>query len=86
MSRTLLVPDHLNERCVFLDDTKVGKVVTDTGRVADVEEREPSARCRKLSEHIPLEDTIASQDPDAPPDPTMGRDPNRDFMLRNAGG
>jgi len=48
MSRTLLVPDHLNERCVFLDDTKVGKVVTDTGRVADVEEREPSARCRKL--------------------------------------
>jgi hypothetical protein len=86
MSRTLKGPVHRNERCVFFDLTKAVKVVTDTQRVADVEEPEPSARFKKLPEHIRLEDTITSQDPDAPPDPTMGRDPNRDFMLRNAGG
>ena len=52
--------------------------------MANVEEPEPSARFKKLPERIRLEDTIASQGPDAPPDPTMGRDPNLDFMLRNA--
>lgn len=71
---------------MFLDHTKVVKVMSDTESVADVEEPEPSARFKKLPEHIRLEDTIASQDPDAAPDPTMGRDPDRDFMLRNAGG
>lgn len=71
---------------MFLDHTKAVKVVTDAQRVADVEEPEPSARFKKLPEHIRLEDTIATQDSDAPPDPTMGRDPDRDFMLRNAGG
>jgi len=71
---------------VFLDHPKVVKVMSDTESVADVEEPEPTARFKKLPEHIRLEDTIASQDPDAAPDPTMGRDPDRDFMLRNAGG
>jgi hypothetical protein len=28
---------------------------------------------------------IAVQDTEPPPDPTMGRDTERDFMLRNAG-
>lgn len=45
----------------------------------------PSTDFKKLPEHIRLEDTFASQDPDPAPDPTMGRDGDRDFMLRNAG-
>lgn len=44
-----------------------------------------SARFRKLPERIPPEDMIATQETEPPPDPTMGRDPERDFMLRNAG-
>ncbi len=64
---------------------KVVKVVKETESVDDVKERRPSARFKTLPKHIPLKDTIATQDPDAPPDPTMGRDPDVDFMLRNAG-
>jgi hypothetical protein len=45
----------------------------------------PSARFRKLPERIPPEDMIAIQETEPPPDPTMGRDPERDFILRNAG-
>jgi hypothetical protein len=44
-----------------------------------------SARFRKLPERIRPEDMIATQETEPPPDPTMGRDPERDFMLRNAG-
>lgn len=44
-----------------------------------------SARFRKLPARIRPEDMIASQETEPPPDPTMGRDPERDFMLRNAG-
>ena len=46
----------------------------------------PSSRYRKLPERIQPEDMIAAQETEPPPDPTMGRDPERDFMLRNAGG
>jgi hypothetical protein len=28
---------------------------------------------------------VAVQETEPPPDPAMGRDPERDFMLRNAG-
>jgi hypothetical protein len=44
-----------------------------------------SARFKKLPERIRPEDMIAVQETEPPPDPTMGRDPERDFMLRNAG-
>ena len=44
-----------------------------------------STRFRKLPKRIRPEDMIASQETEPPPDPTMGRDPERDFMLRNAG-
>ena len=46
---------------------------------------ESSARYRKLPERIRPEDMIATQETEPPSDPTMGRDPERDFMLRNAG-
>ena len=44
-----------------------------------------STRFRKLPERIRPEDMIATQETEPPPDPTMGRDSERDFMLRNAG-
>jgi len=46
----------------------------------------PSAeRFKTLPAHIRLEDTITSQDVDPTPDPTMGRDTELEFLLRNAG-
>lgn len=54
-------------------------------RVVDIVEPCPATDFKKLPERIRLEDTFASQDPDPAPDPTMGRDGDRDFMLRNAG-
>jgi hypothetical protein len=53
--------------------------------VADAEQTRRT-RFGRLPEHVALEDTIATQDPDPAPDPSMGRDPERDFILRNAGG
>ena len=50
----------------------------------DVEVR--SDTYRRLPLRIPLEDTVEVQDADPPRDPTLGRDPERDFILRNAGG
>ena len=47
--------------------------------------RTPDGRYRHLPAPVRLEDTITSADPDAPPDPTCGRDTERDFMLRYAG-
>lgn len=44
-----------------------------------------SMRFRQLPERIRPEDMITTQDTEAPPEPTMGRDTERDFMLRNAG-
>jgi hypothetical protein len=52
---------------------------------ADQDEPVPSARFRKLPERVPPEDMIATQETEPPPDPTMGRDTERDFILRNAG-
>ena len=43
------------------------------------------ARFRSLPEHVPLAETIATQATDAPPDPTMSRDADTDWLLRNAG-
>ena len=53
---------------------------------ADHKEATSSARrFRKLPERIRPEDMIATQETEPPPDPLMGRDSERDFMLRNAG-
>ena len=46
---------------------------------------EGSARFRFLPEHVKLEDTIATQDTDPPPDPTLGRDADLAWLLRTAG-
>jgi hypothetical protein len=51
----------------------------------DRDDSAASARFRKLPERIRVEDMIASQETEPPPDPTMGRDCETDFMLRNAG-
>lgn len=48
-------------------------------------DRPGSERYRKLPEPVRLEDTVTSRDPEPPPDPTMGRDPDTDFLLRNSG-
>ena len=52
---------------------------------ADHQEAASSARFRKLPERIRPEDMVATQETEPPPDPTMGRDSELDFMLRNAG-
>jgi len=44
-----------------------------------------AARFRALPEHVRLEDTIAVQACDPPPDPTLGRDPDLGWLLRTAG-
>ena len=71
---------------LFFYPAEVVKVVNETESVDEVKEPLTSARFTTLPRHIPLKDTISTKDPDAPPDPTMGRDPDLDFMLRNAGG
>ncbi|MBB2925507.1 heme biosynthesis protein HemY [Cellulomonas cellasea] len=40
---------------------------------------------RALPERVTLEDTITTKETRDAPDPTMGRDPETEFMLRNAG-
>jgi len=42
-------------------------------------------RFKKLPPPIKLEDMIAEVDTREVPDPDGGRDPNSDFMIRNAG-
>ena len=51
----------------------------------DHKEAASFTRYRKFPERIRPEDMIATQETETPPDPTMGRDSERDFMLRNAG-
>ena len=51
----------------------------------DKDGRAPFNRFRKLPERIRPEDMTATQETEPPPDPTMGRDPETDFMLQNAG-
>ena len=51
-------------------------------------DRTPEAvreRYRTLPEPVRLADTVEVHDPLPPPDPTAGRDPERDFVLRYAG-
>ena len=45
----------------------------------------PTSRFAVLPERVRLEDTIASVETEAAPDPLMGRDTETEFMLRNAG-
>jgi hypothetical protein len=59
--------------------------MVETTSTADQDKTAASARFKKLPERIRPEDMIAVQETEPPPDPTMGRDPERDFMLRNAG-
>ncbi len=59
--------------------------MAETTSTADQDKAPTSARFRKLPERIRPEDMIAAQETDPPPDPTMGRDTERDFLLRNAG-
>ncbi|WP_258725295.1 heme biosynthesis protein HemY [Cellulomonas sp. NS3] len=39
----------------------------------------------QLPERVALEDTITTQESRVGPDPTMGRDTETEFLLRNAG-
>jgi hypothetical protein len=59
--------------------------MVETTSPAERDKADASARYRKLPERIRPEDMIAVQETEPPPDPTMGRDTERDFMLRNAG-
>ncbi len=61
-------------------------MTTDKGETTGKGKSTPSSRYRRLPARIRPEDMIATQETEPPPDPTMGRDPDRDFMLRNAGG
>lgn len=65
------------------NDTEM-RIVVEATRTEDHKAAASSARFRKLPERIRPEDLIATQETD-PPDPTMGRDSERDFMVRNAG-
>jgi hypothetical protein len=49
-------------------------------------ERTPTARWRTLPNPIGVQDMRTSQDTVAAPDPDGGRNPERDFLLRYAGG
>jgi hypothetical protein len=59
--------------------------MVETTSSADQDTTASSARFGKLPERVRPEDMIAVQETEPPPDPTMGRDSERDFMLRNAG-
>jgi hypothetical protein len=54
----------------------------DTGDTLDPRATPPVSQFTVLPDHIRLEDTITSQPAAEPADPTMGRDPDQDFMLR----
>ncbi len=47
-------------------------------------EQTAPGRFSQLPPPVRLEDTVATQETRPAPDPTAGRDPDRDFMLRNA--
>lgn len=42
-------------------------------------------RFKKLPEHVALEDTTPEHPAVDPPEPDLGRDPEQDFFMRNAG-
>jgi len=60
-------------------------IMVEPSKASDHDKSVSSGRFRKLPERIRPEDMIATQETEPPPDPTMGRDSERDFMLRNAG-
>jgi hypothetical protein len=69
-----------------MDTVYEGTIMVETSETADKDKpASSSARFKRLPERIPVEDTIATQETEPPSDPTMGRDTERDFMLRNAG-
>jgi hypothetical protein len=53
---------------------------------ASTEPEPGSQRFKRLPERVKLEDTVESQDTDPARDPEGGRDTDRDFMIRYAGG
>jgi len=69
-------------------DGEVVAMTSDAEPETETGSADPPAeqRYRRLPERIPLKDTTAMQESEASPDPTMGRDTEREFMLRNAGG
>jgi len=60
-------------------------MMAETTDAAGQDKQVPPARFRKLPERIRPQDMTATQETEPPPDPTMGRDSERDFLLRNAG-
>ncbi len=50
----------------------------------DLEQRRRSPRFRELPADVRVEDTVAAKGEETAPDPNMGLDPERDFMLRHA--
>lgn len=67
---------------------KVRAAVTseaEMGKATPSAPRDP-ADYRELPEPIRLEQTITSQEAFDPPDPTMGRDVETEWLLRNAPG
>ncbi|PPK97314.1 hypothetical protein CLV92_104134 [Kineococcus xinjiangensis] len=46
---------------------------------------DPRSRYRTLPDPARIADVVERHDPLPAPDPTMGRDPDQDFLLRNAG-
>lgn len=53
---------------------------------ADAEPRAGSERFKRLPEPVKVEDMVESQPAEPARDPDGGRDPERDFMIRWAGG
>lgn len=60
--------------------------MTGSAKSGSPDEPNGPERFRQLPERIRLEDTITTQETDPPPDPSMGRDTEQDFVLRYAGG
>jgi hypothetical protein len=81
MPRGSLVPPSAS-----MDTGHEVTIMSESADRLDPGESNAPDRFRTLPERIRLEDTITSQEAETPPDPTMGRDIERDFMLRYAGG
>ncbi|MCL3860927.1 heme biosynthesis protein HemY [Actinotalea sp. K2] len=62
-----------------IGSTEVTGLPTDPGPTASAD------RYRVLPERVPVEQTIATIDAEAVPDPTMGRDTDHEWLLRNVG-
>lgn len=51
---------------------------------ASASETDASQRYRHLPERVPLDELITEEPASDAPDPEMGRDPDRDWMLRGS--